>query len=160
MKKIIGLLGIAFILATGIKAQTGLTPIQMSGTYPDFNTTDTVIKSTTYFYVAPINSQSKNFNQDVSYTVSMDSVRGTPDMAYTTWVSNDRTHWNVIASAATFNSAKNSWHITSTVPGISDSCITVNTNPWTGMYIGFKLVVNSNTQGAKIHIKVHCASSY
>lgn len=169
MKKLFGILAIGLMLmASGTKqadaqAQIGITPLHLVGspsgpwTTPEYPG-DTVVKSTTYFWDAPVSSFL--WNSDVAYTFSVDSISGTPNMAVTTWASNDDIHWTAVASAATFNSAKNYWYTSSTVPGKSDSCISVNTNPWTARWIGFKVVVNSNTQRARYHIKVQAVRTY
>lgn len=163
MKKLIALLAIVVIGFTA-NAQTGITPKALIGnSVGEYHepSPDTVVKSTTYFLTAPLYVDNKGFNNDVSFTVSMDSVAGTPDMSVTTWMSNDNLHWTVVnATPIVFNSAKNYWHVSSTVPSVSDSAVSVNTNPWTGKFIGFKLIVNSNTQRAKYHIVLKTFKTY
>jgi len=163
MKKILSLAILALTLFTGVNAQTGLSPkaLQPNGgnvwAIPS-NAVDTLVKSTTVFWAAPVSSYLTA--QTVSFTVAMDSVGGTPDATFQPYVSNDNVHWTSTGSAIVFNSGKNYWHFSTTVPSISDSCTTVNTNPWTGQYLGIKMTTNSNTQRGVYHITVKAANVY
>lgn len=172
MKKIIILssIAVALCLSTAtIAQQKGLTPQALAyngGASSDgggewnipSTSPDTIVKSTTYFWVA--DASSFKTAQDVSFTIAIDSVGGTPNATVTEMVSNDRQHWSPTGSAIVFNSAKNYWWTSSTVPAVSDSAVTVNTNPWIGKYIGIKIVFNSNTQRGIYHIKIKACNIY
>lgn len=163
MKKILILAAIAIGITANAQVNTGF-PVQYltanGGTEWQIpsNKVDTVVKSTTYFWAIP--ATSTNMNQDISYTVAVDSIGGTPDMTFTSYVSNDGVHWGGAGTPIVFNAGKKYWSTSTTVPGIADSCVTVNTNPWTAKFFGIKCVVNSNTQRAIYHIVVVAKSTY
>jgi hypothetical protein len=163
MKKLILalIIGVALFATGTVKAQTGLTPIYLQGSGNNFTIPtsyhDTVIKSTNYFWVAPVNAGT--WNTGVSFTLAMDSIGGSPAATITPYVSNDGIHWTATGTPVVFTT-HSYWHTSSTVPGVSDTAVTVNTNPWTGKYIGLKVAVTSATQRAKYYITVKSYNNY
>ena len=163
MKKIFGILAIGLLTLGIAKAQTGLTPLYLQGSGNNYTLPssyhDTLVKSTTSFWVAPINNTA--WNQGVSFTVALDSVAGTPTASFQPYVSNDGQHWTKIGSLISFGpNASTRWKLTSTVPGVVDTAITVNINPWTAKYIGLSMVTTSATQRGIYHIYVKSYNNY
>lgn len=164
MKKLFGLLAIGLVFASSVAtAQTGLTPLYLQGSGNNWfipnSSVDTIVKSTTKFWVAPLNSG--QWNTGVSFTVAIDSVAGTPTASFQPYISNDGVHWTKTGSLISFGpNASTRWKLTSTVPGVSDTAITVNTNPWIAKYFGLSMVVTSATQRGVYHITAKTYNNY